>query len=403
MKARRYILCGALGSSAVAARRVSRLAPESSQGRPLSRLRLQRLEPWCPRRPVRRPPTRTAAPTASRLPARPASTRRRPRFRRPPDLSRGTGSRSDAALALGDTAFEADDFGSAEARYREAAGLAPKDAAPLVGLARVEIAKTNVATNYNAAPKNPVLEKAVASLKQAIKLDSAFAPAYTELGRALLILGKADDALAALHKAIELAPRDPEAHSGLGVALLATGRSDPAVTELAKAAELDPGSAPRQTNLGTALLMRGRVAEAIRAYEAAVRIAPKDAPTLNDLGTALLADNQIDRAIAVLKRAVAADTQRATSHSNLGYALQQRRDVPGAIAEFREAIRLDEKLVSAWLNLAIAFSQTGDLTEARRALERAQKLDPSDPRVKANFDELRDLEKKTRAKPDAGR
>jgi len=40
-------------------------------------------------------------------------------------------------------------------------------------------------------------------------------------------------------------------------------------------------------------------------------------------------------------------------------------------------------LVSAWINLAIALSQKGDLVEARRALERAQKLDPSDPRVRA--------------------
>jgi Flp pilus assembly protein TadD len=320
-------------------------------------------------------------------------------------LSRGSGSKIDAALAAGDAAFEADDFASADARYREAAGLGPKDAAPLVGLARVAIAKTNVPTDYNAAPKNPALEKAAAALRQAIKLDPAFAPAYTELGRALLVLGKADDALATLRKAIELAPRDPEAHSGLGVALLATGRSDPAVTELAKAAELDPGSAPRQTNLGTALLMRGRVTEAVRAYELAARIAPKDARTLSDLGTALLADNQVDRAIAALKRALAVDAQRATLHSNLGYALQQKRDVPGAIAEFREAIRLDEKLVSAWINLATALAQTGDLVEARRALVRAQKLDPSDPRVRANLDELRELEKKGRpgTKPDAGR
>src|SRR5258706_13252102 len=78
-------------------------------------------------------------------------------------LSRGSGSKIDAALALGDTAFEADDFASAEARYREAAGLGPNDAAPLVGMARVAIAKTNGHTDDNAPPKNTMLGKAALS------------------------------------------------------------------------------------------------------------------------------------------------------------------------------------------------------------------------------------------------
>ena len=107
---------------------------------------------------------------------------------------------------------------SAEAHYREAArpGV-PTIAAPLVGLARVAIAKTNVATDYNALPSNPALEKAAAAAKQAIKLDPTFAPAYTELGRALLILGKADEALAALcarRSSSRLAIRRPTRGSG---------------------------------------------------------------------------------------------------------------------------------------------------------------------------------------------
>src|SRR5690349_18386838 len=55
-------------------------------------------------------------------------------------LARGTGSPADGALVAGDAAYDADDFALADDKYREAAGLAPKDAAPLVGLARVAIA-----------------------------------------------------------------------------------------------------------------------------------------------------------------------------------------------------------------------------------------------------------------------
>ncbi len=82
--------------------------------------------------------------TASPEPDPPAATGAPP----PPlpptaKLARGTGSPGDAALAAGDAAYDADDFVKAEEKYGEAAKLAPKDAAPLVGSARVVIAKTN--------------------------------------------------------------------------------------------------------------------------------------------------------------------------------------------------------------------------------------------------------------------
>jgi Flp pilus assembly protein TadD len=119
-----------------------------------------------------------------------------------------------------------------------------------------------------------------------------------------------------------------------------------------------------------------------------------DARAHSDLGTALLADNQIPRAITELERAVALDPKRATFRSNLGYALQITGKLPEAIAHYREALKLDDKLASAWINLATALAkEPRTRKEARAALERAKALDPSDPRVKANLEELDALEK----------
>jgi Flp pilus assembly protein TadD len=98
-----------------------------------------------------------------------------------------------------------------------------------------------------------------------------------------------------------------------------------------------------------------------------------------------------------LIKAVALDPKRAAFRSNLGYALQQKRDLTGAIVQYKEAVELDEKLASAWINLGTALAQMGKYKEAREALGRAKKIDPSDPRVKANLDELNDLEKKAAA------
>ena len=81
-------------------------------------------------------------------------------------------------------------------------------------------------------------------------------------------------------------------------------------------------------------------------------------------------------------------------HSNLGYALQLSSQRELAIAEYRKAIELDPKLVSAWVNLATILARDpATRTQARAALMTAKRLDPQDPRVKANLDELDALEK----------
>jgi cytochrome c-type biogenesis protein CcmH/NrfG len=74
--------------------------------------------------------------------------------------------------------------------------------------------------------------------------------------------------------------------------------------------------------------------------------------------------------------------------------------VDAAIAEYREAIKLDPKLASAWINLATALSRDPKTRgEARQALKTAAGIDPSDPRVKANLEELDALEKQQGTPP----
>ena len=54
-----------------------------------------------------------------------------------------------------------------------------------------------------------------------------------------------------------------------------------------------------------------------------------------------------------------------------------------------------EDCMSAWLNLGTASVKKGDLAEAERAFKKAQSLDPTDPRPKANLADLEALKKKS--------
>ena len=315
-------------------------------------------------------------------------------------LSQGIDSPVDRALAAGDQALDAGNLVAALRAYDSARGLAPRAAAPLVGVARVRVTMTDVAMDYAAGKGNADILAARGMLKRAVTIDPAYAPAQVELGRVLLLLGDASGAMDSLHRAVTLAPDDAEAHSVLGVASLATGHADEAVGELRAAARLDRGSAARHGNLATALLMGGKVSDAVKEYELQVRIDGQDARAHSDLGTALLAssvDADPPRALTELRRAIALDPSRATFHSNLGYALQLQGSMPEAIVEYRQALSLDPHLASAWINLATALAKDPKTrTAARSALSEARKIDPADPRVKANLDELDSLEREAK-------
>jgi len=317
-------------------------------------------------------------------PARPTTIR----------LASTTGDAVDQELDRGDAAFEKNDLDQARARYEAAKKLGPRRAGPIVGLARVRIAKTNAALDYGAAKGNAEVAAGARELKAAVAMQKDYGPAYAELGRAELMIGDASGALAALRRGAELLPNDPEAQSALGVALLATGQKNEALAALQRATSLDPGSAPRHGNLGTVFLLVGRVDDAVKEFELQARIAGDDARAHSDLGTALLAKNELQRAVGELERAVALDATRASYQTNLGYAYQLLGRRADAIARYREAIRLDPQFASAWINLGTALAQDPKTrADARAALMAAKKIDPTDPRVKANLEELDALEK----------
>jgi Flp pilus assembly protein TadD len=311
-------------------------------------------------------------------------------------LSRGDGAPADAELRDGDAAIEAQDFARAEEHYRRAEQLAPKDLAPKVGRLRTRIAKAAPDFGFASAKDDKVVRAAATDLDRLAASPAAalYGPVHAELGRAELLLGDASSALTHLTRAAELLPDDPEVLSACGVAELASGNAEKALARLKRGVELDMGSAPRHGNLGTVLFMLGRVQDAIAEYEIEVSLADAEPRAHSDLGTALLAANDVTRGIAELRRAVALDPRRATFHSNLGYALQLQGQRELAVAEYRKALELDPKLVSAWVNLATALARDpATRAEARSALMTAKKLDPQDPRVKANLDELDALER----------
>jgi Flp pilus assembly protein TadD len=113
---------------------------------------------------------------------------------------------------------------------------------------------------------------AIASLKEAIRLDPTHAPAHSNLGTALEAKGDLDGAVAAYREAVRLGPHHAEAHYNLGLALIGKGDPDGAIASFREAVRLHPKLAPAHNGLAW-LLATGpdRVRDGKRAVEHATR------------------------------------------------------------------------------------------------------------------------------------
>src|SRR5262249_35097712 len=82
------------------------------------------------------------------------------------------------------------------------------------------------------------------------------------------------EAIAYFRKATELAPKDALYHHNLGFALMVNNRPDEAVVVFRKALELDRNHVPTYVALAAALISRGEGGEAIAVARTAIELDP---------------------------------------------------------------------------------------------------------------------------------
>ena len=185
-------------------------------------------------------------------------------------------------------------------------------------------------------------QRAEALLRQAVKVDANYAPAWSLLGGATFFNGRiaivdADaraEGLAAVRKALAMAPNFAPAHATL--ALIQGDNSRAAEPELRRAVELDPSYSEAWLWLGNSLAAQARYQEARDAYWRALELDPLLQPavlnffsTSADLGDAA----SIERLFRKLKRAEAS--------AELIYSLQAERAY--RLGDYSAALKLLSK------------------------------------------------------------
>lgn len=175
------------------------------------------------------------------------------------------------------------------------------------------------------------------------KAHAPGALADLELGRAHAIAGDYDGALALFESARARGPLNPEVHASLGLLYARTGRPDEAETTYRIALRLRPDYAAVHNDLGYLLQGQRRFEQAAGHYELALRSEPDHAqalPNLAWLRCAAPVDAARDGAAAVL---LAERFVRLVGEGNggaqdlLGAARAEAGDFEGALAAARNA------------------------------------------------------------------
>ncbi len=186
------------------------------------------------------------------------------------------------------------------------------------------------------------------------------------------------EALGALEHATTLLPHDAEVHSDLGTALLALGKFNEAAVWYRRALAIKPDFKAAHHNLGVALSQSGQLAEAAASYRRALEIDSNFVEALTGLGDALQQSGEHEQAAGRYQRALALRPAMPEGHHGLGRAWQSLGKGGAAESSYRRAIALNPHYVEAYISLGKLLRLAHRTTEALDCVQRALTLRADD-------------------------
>ena len=184
--------------------------------------------------------------------------------------------------------------------------------------------------------------EAAAAFQKCLQLNSNFDQAMTGLSRALVYLGKDDEAAQWARNALKVNPANYRAWYQLGLIESKTDKNA-AIANYQKAVSIQGSFAPLRRDLGLLYFLQGNYAEAADQLSKAADLGVNEARLYNFLGISYGHTNRLDKAVETYKKAIKLDPKLAEAHLNLGYAYQQLSQSRAAQEEYATACRLEAR------------------------------------------------------------
>ncbi len=226
--------------------------------------------------------------------------------------------------------------------------------------------------------------EAVRFLSVALSLRPDSLPARAQLGRALLTLGRPDEAQAEFAEAVRAHPDSPDPWLLRGRTYHDLRRLDEALADFTRALELAPGRAEAWCRRGNVHCDAGRYTLAVADHTRAVELDPRNPGPRTCRGLARGKLDQWDQAYADHCRAIELAPDYSSGWNNRSIALKHLGRHAEAVADATKAIELDPVSVVAYMNRGSAYMQLKQYDKAAADYTRATELEPTFARAWRN-------------------
>ena len=231
-------------------------------------------------------------------------------------------------------------------------------------------------------------EKAIEHLNNAIKLQPAYADAYTMRGLAYFYLGQYQRAIEDCNEAIRLKPDNVPAYINRGLAYINLANYQRGIEDCNEALRLQPDNALAYNNRGLAYRRIGQNQRAIEDCNEAIRLRKPRwglmkfllksdfAEAYLNRGFAYNNLGQHQRAIEDYSEAIRLKPDYADAYNNRGGAYTQLGQHQRAIEDYNQAIRLKPDYFQPYSNLGIAYNALGQYQLTIQNCNEAIRLKP---------------------------
>jgi len=194
------------------------------------------------------------------------------------------------------------------------------------------------------------------------------------LGAAHAGLGRFDAAIASFRQAIRINSGYAEIYNHLAIALASQGDHAAAIDTLRRALEINPGYADAYHTLGNSLKERGDLEAAIDSYRQAVKFQPDHVAALNNMGNVQKLKGDLDAAMDCYRQALRIRPDLAEVHNNIGNVLYDQGELQAAIDSYKLAVKARPGYATALWNLSGTAS---GMAEAEKWIDQCLVVDPA--------------------------
>lgn len=236
---------------------------------------------------------------------------------------------------------------------------------------------------HNEDRRGAYLDSALTSLTIGLKSNSNDPPGLLAVGETQSELKLYDEAIASLRRAVALRSEYPEAYHQLGKVYQAKGNPDSAIHFYRMAVKYRPGDPGYLEGLGMALADAGHTQEAVSTLLEALRIDKQNPATFSYLGN-LYAIELGDpvKALPYFRETVVLNPDAPNGYMNFGNTCALLGEYENAISAYRREIYYHPGAAAPFFNLGRTYSLMGKDRLARRAFERASRIDSTQAQVR---------------------